>query len=408
MSISRENLYRFPWSKKDNPGSWVEVTDQCDLHCPGCYRHSLEGHRPLDEVKKDILSCQRLTNCDRMAIAGGEPLLYPDIIEVVDFISRHRMKPVLLTNGEKLTWELATELKKAGLAKFHFHVDSGQKRPDWVGKNETEMNKLRQHFADLVWHLGRVQCGYNITVSRSNLRYLPDIVDWARQNIHKVQHISLVAYRGIPLVEGIKFQVNGEIINAHAFQHTSSSLVELDLSSEEMLDVLTSHFSDYEPCAYLNGTLVPETFKFLITIHVGGKRRLYGLMGRKSVEITQSTYHLLKGRYFLFLKHPKVGKKIFLLSFLDSEIKKTLRRYLKAVVRNPLRLFDKLYIQSISLQQPNEFLKDGANLCDGCMNMMVYRGELIPSCRLDEYRMFGGPIKPVIHRGDLNHLGKKV
>jgi len=108
MTIEREKLYRFPWSKTDNPGGWVEVTDMCDLFCPGCYRHRLEGHRPLEEVKNDIIACQRMTNCDRIAISGGEPLLYPNLIEVVEFISSQRMKPMLLTNGEKLTWELGT------------------------------------------------------------------------------------------------------------------------------------------------------------------------------------------------------------------------------------------------------------------------------------------------------------
>ena len=62
------------------------------------------------------------------------------------------MKPMLLTNGEKLTYEFAHELKKAGLLRFHIHVDGGQQRPGWTGKNEAGLNKLRQHFADLVWN----------------------------------------------------------------------------------------------------------------------------------------------------------------------------------------------------------------------------------------------------------------
>ena len=79
--IPREKLYRFPWSKTDNPGGWIEVTDICDLHCPGCYRHQLEGHRPVEAVKKDIDVLVRLTNCDSIAITGGEPLGYPDLAE---------------------------------------------------------------------------------------------------------------------------------------------------------------------------------------------------------------------------------------------------------------------------------------------------------------------------------------
>lgn len=35
MSFNREKLLRFPWSMTDNPGGWVEVTDECDISCPG-------------------------------------------------------------------------------------------------------------------------------------------------------------------------------------------------------------------------------------------------------------------------------------------------------------------------------------------------------------------------------------
>jgi hypothetical protein len=32
--------------------------------------------------------------------------------------------------------------------------------------------------------------------------------------------------------------------------------------------------------------------------------------------------------------------------------------------------------------------------------MMMYEGELIPSCRLDEYRLFGGPLTPIVREGE--------
>lgn len=396
MGIKRESLYRYPWTKTDNPGGWVEVTDECNLFCPGCYRHRLEGHRPLDEVKDDIIACQKLTNCDRMGIAGGEPLIYPHIVEIVDFISKHKMKPMLLTNGEKLTWELATELKKAGLAKFHFHVDSGMKRPGWIGKNEAEMNKLRQHFADLVWELGGVQCGYNVTIFPSTSKYLPDVVEWCRKNIHKVHHISLVAFRSIPLTEEIEYVVNRRKIDASSFQHSTSDIAKISLSTNKMFEILKNHFSDYQPCAYLSGTAAPMTYKFLTTINVGAKGKIYGILGSKTVELVQIFYHLFKGRYLLFSKNPVAGKKLFLLSIFDRKLKKAFSNFIKASIKNPLRLFDKIYIQSISLQQPNELIKGESNLCDSCVNMMVYKGELINSCRLDEYRMFGGPVTAVL------------
>jgi hypothetical protein len=392
MTIEREKLYRFPWSKTDNPGGWVEVTDECDLSCPGCYRYRLEGHRALEEVKNDIIACQRITNCDRIAISGGEPLLYPHIIEVVEFISSQRMKPMLLTNGKKLTWELALTLKEAGLVQFYFHVDSGQQRPGWAGKNEAEMNKLRQHYADLVWELGGVQCGYNVTVFRSTLKYIPEIVEWTRSNINKVQHLSLIAFRGFLLRKGMKYMVDNKTVDTSLLQNWSDNPEEISITTDEMFRILENHFPEQHPCAYLSGTTAQETYKFLIILNVGSRDKIYGGLGARTIELVQVFHHLFKGKYFAFLKNQKVGKKIFILSFLDREVKKAFVNFLKAFIRNPSRIFDGIYVQCINLQQPNEVFKGKKNLCDGCLNMMIYKGKLINSCQLDEYRLLGGPL----------------
>ena len=42
----KSNYYRFPWSNNDNPISWLEITDVCNIFCKGCYRKHLSGHRP--------------------------------------------------------------------------------------------------------------------------------------------------------------------------------------------------------------------------------------------------------------------------------------------------------------------------------------------------------------------------
>jgi organic radical activating enzyme len=401
--LNRNELYRFPWSKSDNPGGWVEVTDECDLVCPGCYRHRLEGHRPLDEVKEDILACRRLTNCDRIGIAGGEPLIYPHLLEVVEFIARNGMKSLLLTNGEKLTREFVKDLKKAGLVKFHFHVDSGMQRPGWMGKTETEMNELRQKYADLIWEVGGMQCGYNITIFPSTVQFLPDIVSWARRNMDRVHHVSLIAFRAIPLSPEWEFRVFDKPVDPRLFQHATDEPELLSLTAEIMYGVLADRFSEFRPCTYLPGTAAPDSYKFLVTVQVGSQDPPYGVLGSKTVEIVQVFHHFFKGRYFDFLKSPVAGRKLFLLSLFDRSLRRAFKKFLLEALKRPSKLFRKVYAQSISLQQPNEFFNGQVNLCDGCMNMMMFKGELIPSCRLDEYRLLGGPLTPVRRKPEEVH-----
>jgi len=392
MPIERRKMYKFPWSKADNPGAWIEVTDECDLFCPGCYRHRLQGHRDLEEVKSDVLLCHRLTNCGRISIAGGEPLIYPHIVEVVDFISRNKLQPVIFTNGHNLNKELAAELKKAGLHQFFFHIDSRQKRPSWEGKSESDLNELRQHYADMVWELGKVQSGINVTLCRETLQEIPSIIEWVQSNIHKVQNVSLIALRGLALTAGKKYMVNGKVIDTSILQCVSVDEHEISITSEEIHEAIEKQFPTSNPAAYLSGTAKTETYKFLIVLYLGSPQKTYGVVGAKSVELDTILFHLSHGRYSAGRENPKVGKKIFFLSILDKEIRKAFGRYLREILRNPIRLFDKIYVQCINIQQPNEMLDGEINLCDGCLNQMIHQGELIPSCKLDEYRLFGGPI----------------
>ncbi len=349
----------------------------------------------MEEVKDEVIRLRQLTNCDRIAVSGGEPLLHPEIVDLIGFIAGQGIKPVLLTNGETLTWELAKDLQRAGLAKFHFHVDSGMQRPGWTGKSEAEMNELRQHYADMVWELEGVQCGFNVTVFRATLQYLPEVLEWCRQNVHKVQHISLVAFRAILLTGDVEYRVRDERIDIRKLQHTTDDADEISVTAEDMFAVMQAYDAGYRACAYLSGSSAPETYKFLITVQVGSPRRFYGYLGARTLECVQVVHHLVKGRYCSFLREAKIGRKLFLMSVLDQAVRETAGAFFKSIIKSPLSMFDGMYVQSVSLQQPNEVVRGQANLCDGCLNMMLYQDQLIPSCRLDEYRMFGDLITPV-------------
>lgn len=390
MSLDRSRIFKLPWSKSDNPGAWVEVTDICNLNCPGCFRKTLEGHRPLEVVKQEILKCKDLTNCSRISISGGEPLIYPEIIEVVRFIREQGLSPCMLTNGTELTPDFVKELRDAGLFQFYFHVDSGQNRPGWEGKTELEMNELRQFYIDMVAKVGKIQSGFNITIRRANLSSIGDIVKWFRANISKANHLSLIVCRGIPQISNYKYSINGKNIDPKSLPHYCIDQDEINITTDEMYDLMEREFDNLIPCAYLNGTANVDTFKFLIILNIGTDKKIYGQMGPKSMELYQYLHHYFKKTYCAIV--PKTGKKIFALSLFDRHIRQALFNFLKSFLANPTILFKKFHIQELLLQQPYEILEGENNMCDGCVNMMLYKGKLINSCRLDEYRILGGPV----------------
>jgi hypothetical protein len=385
-------MYNFPWTRSDNPGAWIEVTDICNLACPGCFRrNNFEGHRTLAEIKKEILQCREMTNCSRISISGGEPLLYPDIIEVVKFITSLKLKCIILSNGELLTPDFIAKLSEAGLFQFFLHVDSGQNRPGWTNKTEAEMNNLRQYYVDMVHDTGKIKCGFNMTIRHSNLNEVPDIVRWYRANIDRVSHLSCIAFRGIPKDVANVMCFNGQKIILDSLPDAIKPDEEIDISSTDILEKLSSDLDYVYPSAYLKGTTRPETFKLITINNIGSRKQIYGAIGEKTMKMYQDLYYKLHHKYDATV--PGFGKMVFLMAFFDKEIRKAFRNYSRAVIKNPSRLFEKIFVQSLVIQQPFEVIDGELNLCDGCINLMPYKGEMINSCRLDEYRLLGGPIK---------------
>jgi hypothetical protein len=392
MRLDRSRMYRFPWSLTDNPGGWVDVTDTCNLHCSHCFRRRVEGHRPLPDVLADIVACRELRNCDDMKISGGEPLTYPHLLEVVRFIARSGMKPFLMTNGLGLDRSLVRELAGAGLARFNFHIDSTQDRPGWEGRSEMELNELRQTYAELVAGTRGIGCGFNVTVSPATLAAVPDVVGWAVRNIRIVQHLTFIALRGIVVEDDVAIFGMGRRLPAELIPNRIEDPAEVALTADGIFETIAERFPDISPCGYLNGGAFPETNKYLVSVAIASSRDLYGSLGAKALEAVQVAFHLLKGRYVAITKTAQVGRAVFLLAALDPAVARAFRRFVRVLFTRPWRALERIYLQVIAIEQPLELIDGEPNICDDCINMMVYRGRLIPSCRIEEYRTFGGPL----------------
>jgi wyosine [tRNA(Phe)-imidazoG37] synthetase (radical SAM superfamily) len=331
-----------------------------------------------------------MTNCSRISISGGEPLLYPHILDVVRFISEQGIRSVILSNGDFLTPKFARELRDAGLFQFFLHVDCGQNRPGWKNKTETEMNKLRQYYADLIYKTGNLKCGFNMTIRNSNLHEVLEIVRWFRANIDRVNHISFITFRGIPTQVAQEMQYRGEKIELNKLPDAIKENNEINISSNDVFNVLQKKLDHVHPSAYLHGTASKETFKLITINNIGSKHKIYGALGAKSMKKYQELNHMLKRKYDASVLN--FGKWVFLMTIFDGVVGKTLSNFLKSVLQKPSSLFEKIYLQSLVIQQPFEIFNGKLNLCDGCINLMPFKGEMINSCRLDEYRLLGGPI----------------
>jgi len=107
----------------------ISVTDKCDLGCVYC----VPGGKPGASARQDNMDFDEAVRVVRAAVAlgvrkvrltGGEPLLRPDIVDLVRAFSGAGVSDLsLTTNGLRLD-ELARPLMEAGLRRLNISLDS--------------------------------------------------------------------------------------------------------------------------------------------------------------------------------------------------------------------------------------------------------------------------------------------
>ena len=108
----------------------VSLTDRCNLRCTYCMPHDFAAWLPSAELLTTdeliaIIEVAVSQGIDEIRLTGGEPMLRPDIVEIVSRISSIKNAPKLsmTTNGLFLA-KLAKPLIDAGLRRINISLDT--------------------------------------------------------------------------------------------------------------------------------------------------------------------------------------------------------------------------------------------------------------------------------------------
>jgi len=405
-------LYRLPWTLADNGISWLEPTALCNLQCDGCYRRQCEDpHKPWHDVLAELDTFQSLRRSDCISIAGGDPLLYPQIVPLVAEIRRRGFKPIVNTNGVALTADLLLDLKRAGVFGFTFHVDSRQGRPGrWAGKNDVELNDLRLEYAELVARAGGIACSFNSTVYAENVDQVPEMLAWAHRHIDLVQTMVFICFRYVVPTMPFDWYAGGRKVEWDEIWYSSEDQRNVEIDSRTLVAKAREQDPRFRPAAFLNGTHDPQACKWLLTQRVGDRDTIFGYLGPRFVEIAMGFSHLRRGRYLSYVSpaDTRRGKAAMaLFSLIDRDARRAWQTYLGAALRRPARLFRPAHLQSVMFIQPVDFQSDGEqSMCDGCPDITVHEGKLVWSCRLEELRQYGTMLRTVPRQAGQTACGR--
>lgn len=118
------HLLQFSVDKK--PVVVWNVGRRCNLHCRHCYSQSNDS-----DYSGELTTQEGIRLLDDLAafgvpvvlFSGGEPLMRPDILDLIAAATSRNMRAVLSTNGTLLTPELAVRLRAVGLAYAGISLD---------------------------------------------------------------------------------------------------------------------------------------------------------------------------------------------------------------------------------------------------------------------------------------------
>lgn len=179
----------------------ISLTDRCDQRCAGCFFSN-----PGIQTPNRFLSLQRFAQIAnqaavhrvfQLALGGGEPLLHPQLLEMVQLASALGLVVSLTSNGNTLTPVLALALKTAGLGQFQLSLNG----LDAQTHAQTRPNHSQVLAAIKTCQTTGLRWGLNVLVTRQNLHELEKIMAFAQAE--KAHSLNLL--RPKPALQGGKW-----------------------------------------------------------------------------------------------------------------------------------------------------------------------------------------------------------
>lgn len=214
-TVERSDVLRYNRSSQSLPSRLLQFSEdkkpivvwnctrRCNLRCAHCYSCSTDAadaHELSAAEAMGLIDDLAAFGAPVLLFSGGEPLLRPDVEELIAAASR-TMRTVLSTNGTLLSAQRAGQLARTGIGYVGVSLDGLEAAND-------DFRGVRGAFAAAVEGIRNslaagLKVGLRLTMTRRNVSQIPAIFDLVeREGIQRVCFYHLVsAGRGGGLID---------------------------------------------------------------------------------------------------------------------------------------------------------------------------------------------------------------
>jgi radical SAM protein with 4Fe4S-binding SPASM domain len=155
------------------------ISRACNLKCVHCYNDS--GASKADdelstEEAKVVLDDLADFGVPSVLFSGGEPLMRPDLFELIEYAGGHGVRTVISTNGTLITTDLAKKIKQHGVSYVGISLDG-------VGEINDKFRGVPGAFDRAVAGIKNcqdagVRIGLRLTLTKRNVQDLEGLFDF--------------------------------------------------------------------------------------------------------------------------------------------------------------------------------------------------------------------------------------
>lgn len=209
----------------------IAVTHRCNIRCQMCYFHKeLNTARDLSlsSFRLIIDSVKRFRPC--VILTGGEPLLHPDLIDMVRYAKKSGLRIQIFTNGTALTPDLADGLIKAGLDYINFTLLGDKESHSDLARSLGAYEKFVCNLEYFAAHRNHTMVILNFTITPQAIKDAGHAMDLAKR--YKLDGLRIQHYNFLLPLE---FKAQGEVIknlfaadsNTHEIEQTGQAVLNM-------------------------------------------------------------------------------------------------------------------------------------------------------------------------------------
>lgn len=170
------------------------ITRACNLKCVHCYNDSGAG-KPSDELStaqaQGVIDDLARFGVPSILFSGGEPLMRPDLFELIEYAVGRGLRAVISTNGTLISPDVAGQIKRLGVSYVGVSLDG-------IGPVNDEFRGVSGAFERAVAGIRNckeagARVGLRLTLTKRNVQDLERLFDFFEaENIERVCFYHLV------------------------------------------------------------------------------------------------------------------------------------------------------------------------------------------------------------------------